>query len=161
MLEFTEHHSRLPCAPGDLGEGSQWSEQRRRGRKMEVRFCGRLLCLAALFTVLCVASVFGKHVKGIVNTKEVRICFLTFITGNTTATTDTYDTVVGTGSEGMVATQVSAVRFSAVPGQVDSDISAAICDRVHLSNTKAALGICILSVCVSYAPNHLRYSFSF
>ncbi|XP_059920152.1 transmembrane protein 145 [Gadus macrocephalus] len=49
---------------------------------MEVRFCGRLLCLAALFTVLCVASVFGKHVKGIVNTKEdwvflTRFCFLT------------------------------------------------------------------------------------
>ena len=56
---------------------------------MEVRFCGRLLCLAALSTVLCVESVFGKHVKGIVNTKEVRVCFLTFITGNATATTDT------------------------------------------------------------------------
>ena len=56
---------------------------------MEVRFCGRLLCLAALFTVLCVESVFGKHVKGIVNTKEVRICFLAFITGNATAATET------------------------------------------------------------------------
>ncbi|KAG7276216.1 hypothetical protein CRUP_004807 [Coryphaenoides rupestris] len=49
---------------------------------MEVRFCGRLLCLAALFTVLCVESVLGKHVKGVVNTKEdwvflTRFCFLT------------------------------------------------------------------------------------
>uniref|UniRef100_A0A3B3TXA5 Transmembrane protein 145 n=1 Tax=Poecilia latipinna TaxID=48699 RepID=A0A3B3TXA5_9TELE len=49
---------------------------------MEVRVGERLLWLAVLSTVLCVDSVFGKYVKGIVNTKEdwvflTRFCFLT------------------------------------------------------------------------------------
>eukprot|EP00064_Thunnus_orientalis_P011637 superscaffoldBa00001697_g11668 len=39
-------------------------------RKMEVRVGERLLCLAVLSSVLCVDSVLGKYVKGIVNTKE-------------------------------------------------------------------------------------------
>lgn len=38
--------------------------------KMEV--CERLLCLAVVSSVLCVGSVLGKYVRGIVNTKEVR-----------------------------------------------------------------------------------------
>lgn len=42
-------------------------------RKMEVRVGERLLCLAVLCSVLCVDSVFGKYVKGTVNTKEVRV----------------------------------------------------------------------------------------
>uniref|UniRef100_A0A3B4WDW0 Transmembrane protein 145 n=1 Tax=Seriola lalandi dorsalis TaxID=1841481 RepID=A0A3B4WDW0_SERLL len=51
-------------------------------RKMEVRVGERLLCLAVLSSVLCVDSVLGKYVKGIVNTKEdwvflTRFCFLT------------------------------------------------------------------------------------
>ena len=48
---------------------------------MEVRLCERLLCLAVLFSVLCVAPVLGKYVKGIVNTKEVRLVFFNFIIG--------------------------------------------------------------------------------
>uniref|UniRef100_A0A8D3CJZ2 Transmembrane protein 145 n=1 Tax=Scophthalmus maximus TaxID=52904 RepID=A0A8D3CJZ2_SCOMX len=49
---------------------------------MEVRVGERLLCLAVLFSVLCVDSALGKYVKGIVNTKEdwvflTRFCFLT------------------------------------------------------------------------------------
>ncbi|XP_071029988.1 transmembrane protein 145-like isoform X2 [Oncorhynchus clarkii lewisi] len=47
---------------------------------MEV--CERLLCLAVVSSVLCVGSVLGKYVRGIVNTKEdwlflTRFCFLT------------------------------------------------------------------------------------
>ncbi|KAM3873276.1 transmembrane protein 145 [Diretmus argenteus] len=49
---------------------------------MEVRFGERLLCFAALSALLCVGSVVGKYVKGIVDTKEdwvflTRFCFLT------------------------------------------------------------------------------------
>lgn len=47
-------------------------------RKMEVRVGERLLCLAVLSSVLCVDSVFGKYVKGIINTKEVRADFSFF-----------------------------------------------------------------------------------
>lgn len=43
---------------------------------MEVRVGERLMWLAVLSTVLCVDSVFGKYVKGIVNTKEVRAEFV-------------------------------------------------------------------------------------
>uniref|UniRef100_A0A3Q2D2P0 Transmembrane protein 145 n=1 Tax=Cyprinodon variegatus TaxID=28743 RepID=A0A3Q2D2P0_CYPVA len=54
-------------------------------RKMEVRVGERLLWLVVLSTVLCVDSVYGKYVKGIVDTKEslqdwvflTRFCFLT------------------------------------------------------------------------------------
>lgn len=42
---------------------------------MEVRVGERLLCLAVLFSVLCVDSVLGKYVRGVVNTKEVSVCF--------------------------------------------------------------------------------------
>lgn len=55
--------------PGEQTSGSGGE------RKMEVRVGERLLCLAVLSSVLCVDSVFGKYVKGIVNTKEVRVCF--------------------------------------------------------------------------------------
>ncbi|KAF7227071.1 transcript variant X1 [Nothobranchius furzeri] len=49
---------------------------------MELRFGERLLWLSVLSSVLCVDSVLGKYVKGIVNTKEdwvflTRFCFLT------------------------------------------------------------------------------------
>lgn len=41
---------------------------------MEVRVGERLLCLAVLFSVLCMDSVLGKYVRGVVNTKEVSVC---------------------------------------------------------------------------------------
>ncbi|CAB1333993.1 unnamed protein product [Coregonus sp. 'balchen'] len=47
-----------------------------------MEICERLLCLAVVSSVLCVGSVLGKYVRGIVNTKEdwlflTRFCFLT------------------------------------------------------------------------------------
>lgn len=42
---------------------------------MEVRVGERLLCLAVLSSVLCMDSVLGKYVRGVVNTKEVSVCF--------------------------------------------------------------------------------------
>lgn len=41
---------------------------------MEVRVGERLLCLAVLSSVLCMDSVLGKYVRGVVNTKEVSVC---------------------------------------------------------------------------------------
>lgn len=45
---------------------------------MEVRVGERLLYLAVLSSVLCVDSVLGKYVRGIVNTKEVSVVFFFF-----------------------------------------------------------------------------------
>lgn len=54
-----------------FGEPGEQTSDSGGERKMEVRVGERLLCLAVLSSVLYVDSVFGKYVKGIVNTKEV------------------------------------------------------------------------------------------
>lgn len=64
--------SRAETGFWELGEqtSGSWGE-----RKMEVRVGERLLCLAVLSSVLCMDSVLGKYVRGVVNTKEVSVCF--------------------------------------------------------------------------------------
>lgn len=69
------HVARSRTETGFRDPGEQTSDSGGE-RKMEVRVGERLLCLAVLSSVLCVDSVFGKYVKGIVNTEEVSAVFL-------------------------------------------------------------------------------------
>lgn len=62
---------RAPARGQASGERGEQTSGSRGKRKMELRVGERLLCVAALSSLLCVDSVLGKYVRGVVNTKEV------------------------------------------------------------------------------------------
>lgn len=67
---------RAPARVQALGERREQTNGSRGRRKMELRVGERLLCVAALSSLLCVDSVLGKYVRGVVNTKEVSLLLL-------------------------------------------------------------------------------------
>lgn len=67
---------RAPARVHALEKRREQTNGSRGRRKMELRVGERLLCVAALSSLLCVDSVFGKYVRGVVNTKEVSLLLL-------------------------------------------------------------------------------------
>lgn len=124
--------SAAPCAFPRRRQafGELWEQTSGCGgeRKMEVRVGERLLWLAVLSTVLCVDSVFGKYVKGIVNTKEVRAEFVS----PCAADTDWSDLNAG-------VTEPDCATFYA---QVPSSLSVAVAGNTLGSSVEPLRAVC-------------------